>query len=93
MERVLATIQERGSQELKRELEPIREAIASFQGVTVAQALTRAQTMTPAEKGSVMSVVKPRDFAPASREADWNLLREKANHAEKSQEGKEEPAR
>jgi hypothetical protein len=75
IQRVLRTIEKEGSPELRQEVEPLRETIRSFQGLTLAQAIGRVESMTPAEKGGVMTVVRPRDLAPASRKADWSLLR------------------
>lgn len=75
MQRVLRTIEKEGSPELRQEIEPVRETIRSFQGLSLAEAIGRVETMTPAEKGGTMTVVRPRDLAPASRKADWSLIR------------------
>ena len=73
--RVLSTIEKEGSPELQQEIELVRETMRSFQGLTLAQLLSRVETMTPAEKGGAMSVVNPRNLAPTSRKADWPLIR------------------
>jgi hypothetical protein len=75
IQRVLHTIEKEGSAELRREVEPIRNTIRSFQGRSLSQAMTLIEAMTPAEKGGALNVVRPRDLAPASRKADWMLIR------------------
>jgi hypothetical protein len=75
MDRVLSAIEKEGSAELKREVEPIRNTIRSFQGLSLSQAMAFIETMTPAEKGGAMNVVRPRDLSPASGKADWSLIR------------------
>lgn len=74
-QRVLQSIEKGGSPELRREVEPVRVAMRSFRGLSLAQALRRTESMTAADKGGAITVVRPRDLAPASRKADWLLIR------------------
>ena len=76
IQQVLALIDEKGSPELRREVEPLSETIRSFRGLSLAQAFDVVNTMAPAEKGGAMNVVHPQKLAPASRKADWELIRE-----------------
>jgi hypothetical protein len=75
VQRVLHTIERQGSRELRREVEPLRELLRSFEGLSLAEAIRMVETMTPAQKGDTMSVVHPRNLTPASRDADWELIR------------------
>ncbi|HWF62281.1 MAG TPA: hypothetical protein VN666_18500 [Nitrospira sp.] len=75
IQRVLRAIEKEGSPELRREVEPIRETLRPFQGLTLAEAMRLIETMTPAEKGGAMSVMRPSALSPASRKADWSLIR------------------
>lgn len=75
IEQVLRTIEKSGSAELRREVEPTREMVRAFRGLSLAQSIKRLETMAPAEKAGTMNVVRPRDLAPASRKADWELIR------------------
>ncbi len=76
IQRLLRTVEKSGSPELQREVEPIRESLRPFQGLTLAQAMALVDHMAPAEKGGAMSVIRPRDLSPASRKADWQLIRQ-----------------
>lgn len=75
IERVLRTVEARGSEELKSEVEPLRMTLREFQDLTLSETLRRVAGMTPAEKGHVMQVVDPSDLSPASRKVDWRELR------------------
>ncbi len=73
---ILKTIEKDGSRELVAELVEVRRSVASMSGLTLGQAIRRAEEMAPAEKGSNMAVVRPADLSPASRKVDWGLIRE-----------------
>lgn len=75
IQRVLRTIEKEGSPELRREVEPIRETLRPFRGLSLAEAMNLVEGMTPAEKAGAMAVMRPGALAPASRKADWSLIR------------------
>ena len=75
IDRVLRTIEGRGSDELRREIEPLRMSLAEFQDLTFSEALRRVEGMSPAEKGRVMQAIDPHDLSPASRKVDWQRIR------------------
>lgn len=75
IQRVLRTIEKEGSPELRREVEPIRETLRPFRGLSLTEAVNLVEGMTPAEKGGAMAVMRPHALSPASRQADWSLIR------------------
>jgi hypothetical protein len=72
---VAAAIEANGSPELRREMSVLQEELRSLSGLSLDQAIRRAER-TPIKPGAVLPPVRANQLSPASRQADWKLIQE-----------------
>lgn len=72
---VSSLIEAKGSAELKKDMAEALMFLKTFEGMTVAQADQHISTMEKVREGRGMPVIQPMKFGPASRKANWVLIR------------------
>lgn len=75
IESIIAALEQRGSAELRQELPALRREIAALRATTLEGVLRRAGRDRLREADKPQMAVRPRALAPASRKADWTLIR------------------
>lgn len=75
IESIVALIEKKGSTELRQELGALRQELKSLEGMSLADAIRRPEGGTGAAKGGVLPIIRPAALSPASKKADWALIR------------------
>jgi hypothetical protein len=73
---ILGLLEQRGSPELRRELPALRQEIATLRASSLKDCLLRAERDDLGDKDKPQTVLRPRALAPASKKADWDLIRQ-----------------
>jgi hypothetical protein len=75
IERIASLIEKKGSAELRRELGALRHELKSIAGMSLADAIARAEGDTRDATEGVLPIIRPHAFGSASKKANWKVIR------------------